>query len=118
MFSLFARAGAGLNLLPAERMLLKALQGALAVAFVAAAPILGNVLMHPAHIDWTGTINAVIGASATALLIAFMKYVSAKGDQQLPDPDWVPTGKLPTPTPAAPAPQPAVPPAPANATAL
>lgn len=78
--SLIARAFAGLPLAPIERAVLRLAEGLGATALIAAAPIVAQALANPTHISYGPTAQAAIGAASTAVLLAVLKFVSAKGD--------------------------------------
>ena len=78
--NLIARALAGLPLAPVERAVLRLGEGLVAAGLVAAAPIVSQALADPTHINYGGTVQAAVGAASTAILLALLKYVSAKGD--------------------------------------
>lgn len=84
MFSLFRRARAYSSLTPAERALLKLLEGLACVALVAALPIVASALSHGA-VNWPDVARAALAAAAVAVLLALAKYAKAHGDPALGD---------------------------------
>lgn len=83
MGSIFARAGAGMNLTPLERAALRALEGLAATAVVAAitaaAPLLAG-----ATVNWSNVAHVALAAGITAALLAVLKYAKSFGDAPLP----------------------------------
>jgi hypothetical protein len=90
MDKLFARARNNLALAPAERALLKLIEGLACAALVAALPILADALGHGA-VDWAAVGRTALAAGATAALVALLKYCKAFGDPPLPSPQAQPS---------------------------
>jgi hypothetical protein len=84
MFSLFRRARAYSSLTPAERALLKLLEGLACAALVAALPIVATALAQ-GTVNWPDVARAALAAGAVAILLAFAKYAKAHGDPTLSD---------------------------------
>ncbi|HEX9036804.1 MAG TPA: hypothetical protein VF808_07410 [Ktedonobacterales bacterium] len=80
---LFRRARAGAALAPAERALLRLLEGLLCAALVAAAPILAQALGQQA-VNWGDVGRAALAAVATAVLLALAKYARAQAGPPSP----------------------------------
>lgn len=80
--NLFQKAGKGLNLTPGERAVLKLVEGFLIAGFVAALPVVAELLGHQG-ITWQVVAQAAAGAFATAFLLAIAKYYKAKGDNPI-----------------------------------
>lgn len=78
---LFAKALAGANLSPAQRAILRAVEGILASALVAFAVALPG-LTHGFDFSQTNW-GAVAGGLAVAIILAFAKYERAHGDAPL-----------------------------------
>ena len=76
---LFQRARAHAALTPAERALLRLLEGLLCAALVAAAPIIAQALGQQ-RVNWSDVGRAALAAVATAILLALTKYARAQGD--------------------------------------
>lgn len=80
--NMFARASAGLNLTPAERAALKAVQGIAVSALVA-----GAVAVFPyltgATVDWQTVFHVFTAAVVASLALAVNKYWTAQGDAPL-----------------------------------
>lgn len=80
LFTLFARAWAGVSLTPGERALLKLAKG-IGFTIVVAALGVAMPLISSGHFAFnSATIQAIIGAGAAAGLSALEKLFSAKGD--------------------------------------
>lgn len=82
MTSLFARARAYLPLSPAERAVLKLVEGLICVAFVAALPVVADALSRQS-VAWSDVARAALAAAAVAVLLALAKYARAHGDPTL-----------------------------------
>jgi hypothetical protein len=76
---LLQRARARAALTPAERALLRLLEGLLCAALVAAAPIIAQALGQQS-VNWGDVGRAALAAVATAILLALAKYARAQGD--------------------------------------
>jgi len=83
MIGLLTRARNNVALTPAERALLKLIEGLVCTALVAALPIVADALGHGA-VNWADVERAALAAGATAALLAFIKYCKAYGDPPLP----------------------------------
>lgn len=83
MIGLFTRARNNVALTPAERALLKLIEGLACTALVAALPIVADALGHGA-VNWADVGRAALAAGATAALLALIKYFKAYGDPPLP----------------------------------
>jgi hypothetical protein len=83
--SIFAKASKGLNLFPAERALLKLVEGFVIAGIVAVLPVL-SLLLGQANIDWTAVGRIALGTFATAALMAAVKYLKAQRDMPLAEP--------------------------------
>jgi|SRR5579885_371357 len=81
--NLFARALAGDNLTPFERAALKLLEGLACAAAVAVLPIIADALSSHDAVDWTAIARTALAAAAVAVLLAFVKYCKAHGDDPL-----------------------------------
>jgi hypothetical protein len=82
MRTLFARSRAYAPLTPAERALLRLLEGLLCAALVAALPILADALSR-ASVNWGDVARTALAAAAVAILLALAKYARAHGDPAL-----------------------------------
>lgn len=87
--TLFARARLNLNLTPAERALLRLLEGMLIGAVVAGAqavlPLLNDAaLAAPENIAWGSALHTFMAAFVAALILAARKYLAAQADPALP----------------------------------
>ncbi|MFI5272069.1 MAG: hypothetical protein ACHQ4H_03440 [Ktedonobacterales bacterium] len=82
MRTLFLRARSYAPLTPAERALLRLLEGLVCAALVAALPVLAQALSHGA-INWADVARAALAAAAVAVLLALAKYARAHGDPVL-----------------------------------
>jgi hypothetical protein len=78
--NLFARAFAGLPMTPAERAFLRLLQGLGGTFLIAALPAVGQALNNPKSFAWQPVLDAAFAAGMNAVLLAALKYRSAKGD--------------------------------------
>lgn len=83
MIGLLTRARNNVALTPAERALLKLIEGLVCTALVAALPIVSDALGHGA-VNWADVGRAALAAGATAALLALIKYCKAYGDPPLP----------------------------------
>ena len=83
MIGLLTRARNNVSLTPAERALLKLVEGLVCTALVAALPIVADALGHGA-VNWADAGRAALAAGATAALLALIKYFKAYGDPPLP----------------------------------
>lgn len=112
--NIFARARAYASLTPAERALLKLVEGLICAALVAALPIVAEALGR-GGVDWPAIVRAALAAASVAILMALTKYARAQADPDLatatgvgdaadagslPAPD-VPTRPMMAPTPGA-----------------
>ena len=79
---IFSRAAQNLPLTPGERAFLKLVEGFLMSAFVAALPVLSQLLAgaNLAHLDYWATLRTFVAAFGVALLLAISKYYKAHGD--------------------------------------
>ncbi len=77
--SLWRRAQTYAGLTPAERALLRLVEGLLCAGMVAALPIIADALSQQA-VNWTDVGRAALAAAATAMLLALNKYLRAHGD--------------------------------------
>lgn len=102
MATLFRRAHAYANLTPAERALLKLLEGLACAALVAALPIVADALARESVV-WPDIGRAALAAAAVAVLLALTKFAKAHGDPALADALAAVAANLPAPAPAAPA---------------
>lgn len=87
--TLFTRARLNLNLTPAERALLRLLEGMLIGAVVAGAqavlPLLNDAaLAAPENIAWGSALHTFMAAFVAALILAARKYLAAQADPALP----------------------------------
>jgi hypothetical protein len=82
--TLFGRARAYAPLTPAERAVLRLLEGLACTALVAALPIVAQALAHGA-VNWPDVGRAALAAGAVAVLLALAKYARAHGDPALGD---------------------------------
>ena len=82
MRTLFARARAYAPLTPAERALLRLLEGLLCAALVAALPLLADALSRTS-VNWGDAARTALAAAAVAILLALAKYAKAHGDPAL-----------------------------------
>jgi hypothetical protein len=80
--NLFARAAQRQTLTPAERALLRLVEGLAATALVAALPIVAQALSDGA-MDWGNVARTALAAAAVAVLLALVKYAKAFGDPPL-----------------------------------
>lgn len=101
MTTLFRRARAYAALTPAERALLKLLEGLACAALVAALPIVADALSRGA-VSWPDVGRAALAAAAVAVLLALTKYAKAHGDPTLADAVAAVAADLPAPAPTAP----------------
>lgn len=85
MGQVFTKARSYAQLAPAERALLKLIEGLICAALVAALPILADALGRGA-VNWGDVGRAALAAGATAALLALLKYCKAHGDPPLPSP--------------------------------
>ena len=83
--SIFAKAHKGINLSPAERALLKLVEGFIVAGIVAALPTI-PMLLGQANIDWAAVGRIALGTFATAALMAAVKYLKAQRDMPLAEP--------------------------------
>ncbi len=83
MVRLFTLARSNASLAPAERALLKLIEGLACAVLVAALPILADALGHGA-VNWGDVGATALAAGATAALLALIKYCKAYGDPPLP----------------------------------
>ena len=70
-------------LAPAERALLKLIEGLVCAALVAALPILADALGR-GGVNWSDVGRAALAAGATAALLALLKYCKAHSDPPMP----------------------------------
>jgi hypothetical protein len=82
---LIQRARAGMALTPAERALLRLMEGLLCAGLVAAAPIIAQALSQQS-VNWGDVARAALAAAATAALLALTKYARAHADPPLATP--------------------------------
>ena len=82
MFSLFDRAHRQLNLSPAERAVLKLVEGFLVAGLVAALPVVAQLLAQQS-VDWAQSARIAGGVFVMAVLLAVLKYAKAHGDLPL-----------------------------------
>lgn len=82
LFALFQAAAAYLPLTPAQRALLKLVEGLLCTALVAALPIVAPILSGQS-VNWADAGRAALAAAGTAILMAVLKYVKAHADPAL-----------------------------------
>src|SRR5258708_813452 len=80
--SIFAKARAGANLSPAQRALLKLIEGFAIAGVVAALPVLALALGQES-VNWTAVGRVALGTFSTAALMAAVKYLKAQGDAPL-----------------------------------
>lgn len=80
--NIFARARAYANLTPAERALLKLVEGLICAALVAALPVVAQALGH-GGVDWPTIMRAALAAASVAVLMALTKYARAQADPSL-----------------------------------
>lgn len=83
MVRLFLQARNHMALAPAERALLKLIEGLTCAALVAALPIIADALGH-GGVNWADVGRTALAAGATAALLALIKYCRAYGDPPLP----------------------------------
>ena len=83
MARIFTKARTYAPLAPAERALLKLIEGLVCAALVAALPILADALGR-GGVNWDDVRRAALAAGATAALLALLKYCKAHGDSPLP----------------------------------
>ena len=83
MGQVFTKARSYAPLAPAERALLKLIEGLVCAALVAALPILADALGR-GGVNWGDVGQAALAAGATAALLALLKYCKAQGDPPLP----------------------------------
>ena len=79
MLGLFGRARAGMALTPAERAVLKLIEGVVLAGIVAAAPVVAQALAGQ-HPDVLNALHVGLSAFCVAALGAILKYVRAFGD--------------------------------------
>jgi hypothetical protein len=79
MLGLFGRARAGMALTPAERAVLRLIEGVLLAGMVAAAPVVAHALAGQ-HPDLVNALHVGLSAFCVAALGAILKYVRAFGD--------------------------------------
>lgn len=82
MNNLFVRAAQRQTLTPAERALLRLVEGLAATALVAALPIMAQALSQGA-LNWGDVARTALAAAAVAVLLALVKYARAFGDPPL-----------------------------------
>lgn len=82
--SLWRRAQANARLTPAERALLRLVEGLLCAGMVAALPVVADALSQQA-VNWSDVGRAALAAAATAMLLALNKYLRAHGDPPVSD---------------------------------
>ncbi|HST89879.1 MAG TPA: hypothetical protein VLJ14_16015 [Ktedonobacterales bacterium] len=98
--NIFARARAYASLTPAERALLKLIEGLICAALVAALPIVAEALSR-GGVDWSSIMRAALAAASVAILMALTKYARAQADPALadallaPEPAPVPAPNIP-----------------------
>jgi hypothetical protein len=80
--NLFARAAQRQTLTPAERALLRLVEGLACTTLVAALPILAQALAAGA-LNWGDVARTALAAAAVAVLLALVKYAKAFGDPPL-----------------------------------
>ena len=80
--NIFARARAYASLTPAERALLKLIEGLICAALVAALPIVAEALGR-GSVDWSAIPRAALAAASVAILMALTKYARAQADPEL-----------------------------------
>jgi len=80
--NIFARARAYASLTPAERALLKLIEGLICAALVAALPIVAEALSR-GGVDWPVIARAALAAASVAVLMALTKYARAQADPAL-----------------------------------
>ena len=80
--NIFARARAYASLTPAERALLKLIEGLICAALVAALPIVAEALSR-GGVDWPAIMRAALAAASVAVLMALTKYARAQADPAL-----------------------------------
>lgn len=86
MFPLFTKAGAGLNLTPGERAVLKLIQGAIIAGALAVLPVLAQGILAvfgdlgQTGFQWTPTLLALLVGVAHAFADAITKYWKAHAD--------------------------------------
>lgn len=89
MKTLFARAASYASLTPAERAILRLLEGLAYVALIGAATACAEYLSaHPgasSAVDWQPILRACAAGAAVAVLMALAKYFKAHGDPALGD---------------------------------
>lgn len=85
MVKLFTQARSYALLAPAERALLKLIEGLACAALVAALPIVADALGR-GEVNWSDVGRAALAAGATAALLALLKYCKAYGDPPLDSP--------------------------------
>lgn len=83
--TLFGRARAYAPLTPAERAVLRLLEGLACAALVAALPVVAQVLAAQGSVNWPDVGRAALAAGAVAVLLALAKYARAHGDPALGD---------------------------------
>jgi len=84
MVNLYARAAQRQALTPAERALLRLLEGLLCTTLVAALPVVAQALSRGA-VNWDDVGRAALAAAAVAVLLALTNYARAQGDPPLND---------------------------------
>jgi hypothetical protein len=77
--TLFGRARANMPLTPAERAVLRLVEGLVCAALVAALPIIADALAR-GTVSWPDVARAALAAAAVAVLLALAKYARAHGD--------------------------------------
>lgn len=82
MVRLFTQARNHASLAPAERALLKLIEGMACAALVAAMPIVADALGR-GSVNWGDVGRAALAAGATAALLALIKYCKAHSDPPL-----------------------------------
>jgi hypothetical protein len=87
MFTLFARAARYASLTPAERAMLRLVEGLAYVALIGAVTACAQYLSaHPGAspaVDWQPVLRACAAGAAVAALMALAKYFKAHGDPAL-----------------------------------
>ncbi len=78
MTALFSRARAYLPLSPAERAILKLVEGLLCVGVVAALPVVADALGRQS-VNWSDVSHTALAAASVAVLLALAKYAKAQG---------------------------------------
>jgi len=83
MVKLFTLARTNAPLAPAERALLKLIEGLACAALVAALPIVADALGQ-GSVNWADVGRTALAAGATAALLALIKYCKAYTDPPAP----------------------------------